>query len=86
MENHDESEGGQTRSHGQGRVGRLSISKDDEIALKMTNHTLDLVKAKLSVIGAPIGKHEAERARAELESEIDLAMRTIAGVMRRGAK
>jgi predicted DNA binding CopG/RHH family protein len=75
----------QERSHGQGKPGRMTLISEDRVSLKMSNHQLDLIKQKLSIIGAPVGKLEAERARAELASEIDLVMRTISGVMGRGA-
>lgn len=89
MDNQDESVGGQTRSHGQGKTGRMALSKDLIIDVAMARNTLGLALEQIE--GALDAKPGYEPTRSDLvrmltlvASDLHLVHRTLAGVERRG--
>lgn len=73
----------QTRSHGQGKTGRMTRQNDAVVDLRLALlalHTLELARQKLTAITQPLGKHEMQRVQAEIDSDLALVERTVAGV------
>lgn len=77
------SEQGQTRSHGQGKTGRMSRLTETEVDKKLTAHTLENAARDLASIPHGLSRFEWERMRDDLVSRIELAARTLASVERR---
>lgn len=73
--------------------GRMTVSNDNRIDLKMSIHTLEGAKDELAAfcselgrVPNTVGRYEWDRAKEDLIGRINNAVRMIDGVMRRGAK
>lgn len=73
----------QTRSHGQGKTGRMSRQNDSAVDLKQALNTLLLALEKIGDEPTQIGWAEWKRLHMELRADLGLTKRTIEGVARR---
>ena len=83
MDNADETAGGQSRSHGQGKVGRMSKRISSDLDLDNALHTLDGSIEKLGEAPSTIAWADFKRLHMELSSDLSLVKRTLEQIARR---
>lgn len=71
------------RSHGQGKVGRMSKQSDSAVDLRNAVHTIEGLLDKIGEVPSQIAWSEFKRLHMEMLADLGLVKRTVESVLRR---